>query len=363
MGHAAREASPSGSSRMSVDAESDGKQQRQQQRLRRENSRASRLRARRQARADDHEREMDAKIDETLERTRCALEAFCEEHFVVGASGRDRGGDGPLGLARLSLIEAGRGSAATGTAAETAAETTGAWIKFCRVCSSAGLDPLLLYQCLALKNAERHGECHQNYLNALSVAILDVCDAQENLTGGLCALEKVVSRVQRRGGRWLAARGEAAVREDVVRAVEAMRSGLDASGERGVGSSVGVVTVNDVMYVSTGDFLLDEECLEVLKVFERSKADGGVSRREFMDLLGWAEERVVDAMGKLMREGIVWWVLTSAAVRSRPPLLSLSLSLSLTRAVRFARSPGSMFPTTGPRSCIGARVWAPCDAG
>ena len=56
-----------------------------------------------------------------------------------------------------------------------------------------------------------------------------------------------------------------------------------------------------------------------------------------MDLLGWAEERVVDAMGKLMREGIVWWVLTSAAVRSRPPLLSLSLSHSRCALRSFAR--------------------------
>lgn len=270
-----------------------------------------RLRARRAERRAAHDAEMEMRINETLETTRRALEAFCETHFV-GAGDNDtpdggkKVGDkgvGPLGRGAASLVTTGT-QAGVKTRENPRSRSgdrfrTDAWISFCRVCSGTNMDPLLLYHSLAFKNNPSHEE---KYLSALSVAILDVCDAQENLTGGLCALENVVARVRRRGGSWVAGRGAALVRDDVVRAVESMRVGLDMSGGRE--SSVGIVTVNGVMYVSTADIVLDEECMQLLNVFERVKE--GVTRRECMDLLRWAEERVVDAMGKLMREGVVW---------------------------------------------------------
>ena len=193
------------------------------------------------------------------------------------------------------------------------------------------MDPLLLYHSASLKLSSAYRpEVYAKYLNALSVVILDVCDAQRALNGGLCGLDVVVSRVRRRGGRWLDERGEECIREDISRAVEAMRRALDTSAGRVDGSqaslghsSVGILAINGTEYVSTVDFALDDDCMELLKLFE--KAREGITRREAMDDLRWSEERVVDGLEKLMRDGVVWVDLPPEAV----PMLYWCPSMTL----------------------------------
>lgn len=341
--------------------------------------RAARLKARRAKKRDAHEREMDQRINETMEKLRVGLEGFCETHFVrAGGSG---GADGEAGVwhtldAACQPFVSGNDSMVTslgplssgaqGTSMhlerhsplgggmpmitrlyglsvddpedpEDPVGLVGArrhrggtsngideksWLAFCRVCSSAGLDPLLLYHSVSLKQVSRpvmvSSVAYKKYLNALSVVVLDVCDAQRVLTGGLCSLDTMAKRVQRRGGAWLDGRGEERVKEDIIRAVDIMRSalaGVEGNDAGSQGSSVGILTINGQAYVSTVDLVMDDDCIELLKLFEKAKE--GISRREAMDELRWSEERAVDALQKLMREGIVWLDLPPQAM---PPL-------------------------------------------
>ncbi len=339
---------------------------------------AARLKARRAKKREDHEREMDQRIDETMNALRMDLEAFCERHFVLGAThrapcvsggGRTLGmtGDGPRdgpreesrcliggSLPRMQVESSGKSPLASGMVSlaglhglslrDGSSPSVGrqgqdlddvgdrgehcdgnrdSWAAFCRVCSSAGLDPLLLYHSVSLKQASNgmggsfiglDSPVYSKYLNALSVVVLDVCDAQRVLTGGLCPLDRLVERVRRRGGAWLHGRGVEKVQEDVLRAVDAMRVALVGSGVS-PGSSVGVIVISGRAYVSTVDFIMDGDCIELLQLFQMARE--GITRREAMDNLKWTEERVVDALQKLMRDGIVWLDLPPEAM---PPL-------------------------------------------
>ncbi len=340
---------------------------------------ATRLKARRAKKRLNHEREMDQRIDKTMNTLRTDLEAFCEKHFLLEAPRRAPGGsdggrvvwaDGPRdgsggpsgsfvssvpqiasGFPEQSPLASGIGSLAglhglslsdgplphvglQGQEADDYRDHAGwgghrvdhraSWAAFCRVCTSAGLDPLLLYYSVSLKQASNaagrrfiveDSPVYRKYLNALSVVVLDVCDAQRVLTGGLCPLDRLVERVRRRGGAWLHGRGQDMVQKDVMRAVDAMREALVGSGGVSPGSSVGVVVISGRAYVSTVDFVMDDDCIELLKLFQAAKE--GISRREAMDALRWTEPRVVDALEKLMRDGIVWLDMPPEAM---PPL-------------------------------------------
>ena len=127
-------------------------------------------------------------------------------------------------------------------------------------------------------------------------------------------MDRLVERVRRRGGAWLHGRGVEKVQEDVLRAVHAMRVALVGSGVS-PGSSVGVIVISGRAYVSTVDFIMDGDCIELLQLFQMARE--GITRREAMDNLKWTEERVVDALQKLMRDGIVWLDLPPEAM---PPL-------------------------------------------
>lgn len=340
---------------------------------------AARLKARRAKKREEHEREMDQRIDETMNTLRADLEAFCEKHFVLGAAycaqgasggvrermmGSDDRRDesrGPLEGSLLQMQAGSSGKSPLGSGMGSLAGLHGlslsdqtspcvgshgqymddsghpcdrdghgvdhrdAWAAFCRVCTSAGLDPLLLYYSVSLKHSSNaaggssiglDSMVYRKYLNALSVVVLDVCDAQRVLTGGLCPLDRLVQRVRRRGGAWLNGRGPDKVQEDVMRAVDAMRMALVGNGGTSRhGSSVGVIVISGRAYLSTVDFVMDDDCIELLKMFQNAKE--GISRREAMDNLLWTEERVVDALEKLMRDGIVWLDLPPEAM---PPL-------------------------------------------
>jgi hypothetical protein len=273
--------------------------------------RARRRKQVRDSRRDKHEMYMEQRIDHSMSLLQSKLEEFCEENLMVGdgvlgVSPRPLAGGLALpGAASQELILDGRRESAEATLASATGQVDidAAWMPFCRLCSSAGLDPLLLYHSVSLKlRSSFDSNAYQKYLSALAVVILDVCDAQKALTGGLCGIHVVRSRVRRRGGMWLKERSDDLLGTDIIRAIEAMQKLMNKPDA--ASPSVCIVAINGTRYVSTADFTFDEDCMSLLRLFEKERE--GLTRRDAMDELRWSEERVVDGLTKLMRDGLIW---------------------------------------------------------
>lgn len=167
------------------------------------------------------------------------------------------------------------------------------------LCARLGLDPLLMRKsilALELRHGGSNKECEarESFLHALGIAILDVCEAKRELDGGLSDLETVMESVRKRAGSILERSPHAVFKHDVLEAIDILS---------GLGNSIGILQIGGKEYVKCSQVLFSGDCTRILELFH--KCHGRFSRREAMDELGWSEERVVNALMALAREGMV----------------------------------------------------------
>lgn len=167
------------------------------------------------------------------------------------------------------------------------------------LCAKLGLDPMLMrHSIVALELRRDDGkhsiESRNNYLHALGIAVLDVCEAKKDMDGGLSDLDMVMERVAKRGGSVLKARPLDVLKRDVIEAITIMSA---------LGNSIGLLGIGGKEYVKCSPVLFSGDCTTLLELFH--KWHGRFTRREAMDALRWSEERVVNALMALAREGMV----------------------------------------------------------
>jgi ESCRT-II complex subunit VPS22 len=154
------------------------------------------------------------------------------------------------------------------------------------MCARLGVDPLL---------SNRRGSWAArlglgDFYAALAVAALDVCAARRPLDGGLTDLETVHRHVvRRRGGA-----AEPVTLDDVARAVE----GLGA-----LGAGLGVVRAGGRRLVRSVPAELSPDGGVLLAL--AAAAGGFFAASDARASLGWAPERAADALGALLRDGML----------------------------------------------------------
>lgn len=168
------------------------------------------------------------------------------------------------------------------------------------LCSRLGLDPMLMRHSVAAlescrdQAASLHDKRHVNFLHALGMTVLDVCEAKKDLDGGLCDVDMVMDRVAKRGGSVLEARPRGLFKQDILHAIGILSD---------LGNSIGVIDINGKEYVKCSPVLFSGDCTKLLELFH--KCQGRFTRREAMDALSWKEDRVANALMALAREGMV----------------------------------------------------------
>jgi hypothetical protein len=164
-----------------------------------------------------------------------------------------------------------------------------AWETLCGLSARVGLDPILVKCGHALMNGEK---AQEQFMCALGVAILDVCEAKKDMDGGLSDLDMVVDRVRKRAGTVLASYG--GLRGDVFQAVERLSV---------LGSGIGIVMLDGKEFVKCTATELSSDCTKILDLFHAFQ--GRITRVDAMDALKWPEDRVADCLTTLAREGMV----------------------------------------------------------
>lgn len=164
-----------------------------------------------------------------------------------------------------------------------------AWKSLCGLSARVGLDPILVKCGHAHMNGEK---AQEQYMCALGVAILDVCEAKKDMDGGLSDLDMVVDRVRKRAGTALASHG--GLRGDVFHAVERLSV---------LGSGIGIVMLDGKEFVKCTATELSSDCTKILDLFHAFQ--GRITRVDAMDALKWPEDRVADCLTTLAREGMV----------------------------------------------------------
>jgi hypothetical protein len=167
------------------------------------------------------------------------------------------------------------------------------------LCARLGLDPMLMRQSIVAMemhrdNTKKSREARNGFLHALGIAVLDVCEAKREMDGGLSDIETVMESVGKRGGSVLEVRQHDAFKKDVLEAIDILS---------GLGNSIGILWIGGKEYVKCSHVLFTGDCTKILEFFH--KCQGRFTRREAMDELHWSEDRVVNALMALAREGIV----------------------------------------------------------
>ena len=167
------------------------------------------------------------------------------------------------------------------------------------LCARLGLDPLLMRQSILVlemqqDDSNKSCEARENFHHALGIAILDVCEAKREMDGGLSNLDMVMESVRKRGGSLLEGRPQDIFKNEVLRSIDILS---------GLGNSIGILQIGGKEYVKCSQVLFSGDCTKLLDVFHQCQ--GRLTRREAMDELRWAEDRVVNALMALAREGMV----------------------------------------------------------
>lgn len=179
------------------------------------------------------------------------------------------------------------------------------------LCARLGLDPMLMRHSMLTVEAQygdRKGAyvARHDFLHALGIAVLDVCEAKKEMDGGLSDMDMVLERVAKRGGSILGSRPRDIFKQDVLQAVEILSS---------LGNCIGVLQIGGKEYIKSSPVLFSGDCTKLLELFH--KFQGRFSRSEAMHELKWPEERVVNALMALAREGMV---LIDHPPEAMPPL-------------------------------------------